>query len=61
MKQPDEIQTKEDAIQFVSAVLSNSFAMMSPDFKEAMYFSGRFEITAKDLLEYRKTMLRHRA
>ena len=48
------VETKEDAMAFVFAVMSSPRALRSPDFQVAMHLSERFRILAKDLLELRQ-------
>jgi hypothetical protein len=52
-------QTKAEAVAFVSAVLRSSFALLSPDFQLAMDLSERFDVRARDLLEYRKMLAKN--
>jgi len=55
-----EPQTKDEAIDFIVAVLVTPLALMSPDFKVAMELSERFDITAQDVLNRRKKKALHR-
>lgn len=54
------VQTKEEAIDFVAMVMLTPLALMSPDFKLAMELSERFDITAQDVLMRRKQKALHR-
>lgn len=51
-------QTKPEAVAFVSAVLRTPLALVSPDFQAAMDASERFDVRARDLLEYRRKQAR---
>jgi hypothetical protein len=55
-----DVQTKEEAIDFVAMVMLTPLALMSPDFKLAMELSERFDITAQDVLMRRKKKALHR-
>lgn len=55
---PRKPQTKDGAVAFVSAVLLNKLVLLSPDFQLAMDLSERFDVRARDLLEYRRTLVR---
>lgn len=47
-------QTKCDAVAFVSAVIRNGNAILSDDFVTAMDISRKFDVSAEDVLEYRR-------
>lgn len=50
-----EIETKEEAIMYVSATLRSPSALLSsPTFKAAMDLSRQFDVSAQDVLQYRK-------
>jgi hypothetical protein len=56
---PRDPQTKAEAVAFVAAVMRGSqLALLSPDFQVAMDLSERFDIRARDLLEYRRAIAR---
>lgn len=50
------IETKSQAVEFVASVLQFTPSLLSPDFQVAMSLSRRFDISAKDLLEYRRNL-----
>lgn len=47
-------KTKEEALPFIFAVMTAPFALFSPDFQIAVDLSERFNISVKDVLEFRK-------
>ena len=58
MKDFRNAQTKAEAVAFVSAVMKVPRALLSPDFQKAMDVARRFEVTAGDVLEYRRKRAR---
>lgn len=50
----NDIQTKSEAVAYVSAVLCNPLSLLSPAFKKAMDLSRNFDINAQDVLQFRK-------
>ena len=54
------VQTKEEAIDFVVLVMLTPVALLSPDFKTAMGLCERFDISAQDVLNRRKRRALHR-
>lgn len=56
-----EPETKGEAVAFVWAVLSQRLALLSPDFQVVMDLSERFDIRARDLLEFRRALVRARS
>jgi len=50
----ENIQTKIEATAYVAAVLRSAPALVSPSFQAAMDLSRKFDISAQDLLKYRK-------
>lgn len=50
----ENIQTKIEATAYVAAVLRSALALVSPSFQAAMDLSRKFDISAQDLLKYRK-------
>ncbi len=57
MTDPRNPHTKPEAVAFVSAVMRTPHALLSPDFQVAMDLSMRFEISARDVLEFRKSVV----
>lgn len=49
-----DVQTKEQAIDFVVMVMLTPVALLSPSFGDAMELSERFDITAQDVLRRKK-------
>jgi hypothetical protein len=47
-------ETKPEAVAFVSAVMKHKLVLLSPDFQTAVDLSERFDIRARDILEYRR-------
>lgn len=52
-----EVQTKEEAVAIVAAALRVSLPMISLEFQVAMDLSRQFDISAQDVLQYRKGLL----
>ena len=59
MTDPRFPKLKTEAVAFVAAVLRQKLALLSPDFQTAIELSERFDIRAKDLLEYRRELARN--
>lgn len=57
------IQTKAEAVAFVSMALQLqiSVSLLSETFQDAMDLSRRFDISAQDVLQYRKESLTRKA
>jgi hypothetical protein len=53
-----EIKNKEEAVRFIARTLSNPIALLTPRFQIAIALSERFEVSVKDVLEYRKKQVR---
>jgi len=51
-------KNKAEAIAFVSAVMHTRLALMSPDFQVALDVSDRFDVSVRDVLEYRREKAR---
>lgn len=55
MNSPKNIETKEEAVMYVSATLRSPPALLSSTtFKAAMDLSRQFDVSAQDVLQYRK-------
>lgn len=54
IRRVDEIDTKDEAMRFIAVVLSSGVATLSPSFNIAVELSERFNISVKDMLEWRR-------
>lgn len=52
-------KNKAEAVAFVSAVINTRLALVSPDFQVALDVSDRFDVRARDVLEYRREKARN--
>jgi hypothetical protein len=53
-----DIHTKAEAVAFVAAVMQHNVALLSPNFQLAMEASRAFEVSAQDVLEFRREKAR---
>ena len=49
-----DIHTKAEAVAFVSAVMQNNLALLSSNFRTAMDASQAYDVSAQDVLMYRR-------
>lgn len=53
-----DIHTKSEAVAFVAAVMQHPLALLSPNFETAMDASRAFDVSVKDVLEFRREKAR---